>query len=230
MNSTFHLTRCSRNRKTGPIPTSVSSRETCPVSCPFLGKGCYAEASLHLRLQWNRVTEKGDSFLDFLSSIRSLPKGQLWRHNVAGDLPGQGDEIDGEKLAQLVRANRGRRGFTYTHKPVVSGPFAEANRKVITEANRAGFTISLSANSLVHADELAATTCGPLVAVVPTEQTGNGLTRKGLRYVQCPATREGRKVTCATCGLCQCADRKVIVTFPAHGTFARHVSEISRSF
>ena len=54
----------------------------------------------------------------FLSAIYSLPVGQLWRHNQAGDLPGIGNKIDVKQLGQLVKASEGKRGFTYTHKPL----------------------------------------------------------------------------------------------------------------
>jgi hypothetical protein len=40
------LTLVSRNAKTGPIPVSTTTRETCPDVCPFRKDnegGCYAE-------------------------------------------------------------------------------------------------------------------------------------------------------------------------------------------
>ncbi len=62
---------------------------------------------------------------------------------MAGDLPGHGDRIDTLMLAELVEASRGRRGFTYSHKPASRENLAEIRR-----ANRKGFTINLSANTL----------------------------------------------------------------------------------
>jgi len=69
----------------------------------------------------------------------------LWRHNEAGDLPGEGDDIDVPKLRALVQANRGKRGFTYTHKPVLDNP---QNAVAIKCANQNGFTVNLSADSI----------------------------------------------------------------------------------
>jgi hypothetical protein len=60
-------------------------------------------------------------FADFLQAIRSLPAGQLWRHNQAGDLPHSGGRISRRFIRGIVAANRGRRGFTYTHHDLSKG-------------------------------------------------------------------------------------------------------------
>lgn len=207
-----HLTRVSRNSKTGPIPVSTTTRDSCPDSCPFKGAGCYAEQG-KLAMHWNKVSsgERDMGWDEFVSAVRRFPRGQLWRHNQAGDLPGGGDTIDVVKLSQLAAANKGRRGFTYTHKP----PTPE-NLQAIGKAVAAGFTINLSANSLQHADELARAAL-PLVAVVPENAPAKGETPAGRKYLVCPAqTRDD--VTCASCGLCQNADeRRPIIAFRAHG-------------
>lgn len=207
-----HLTRVSSNSKTGPIPVSTTSRDTCPDACPFKGAGCYAESG-KLAIHWNKVNsgERGLPWQAFLDAVRHFPRGQLWRHNQAGDLPGQGDAIDSTQLCELVRANRGRRGFTYTHKPL-----SLDNVQAIRLANERGFTINVSANSLEDADAKARYAL-PLVAVVPESAPGKGETPGGRRYLVCPA-QEREDVTCATCGLCQNADpRRPIIAFRAHG-------------
>src|SRR5215472_8094922 len=125
------FTRKSRNSKVGPVPVSTSSKQTCPDACPLKRNGCYAEAG-PLGMLWAGLsrTKPGKSFVragqtvqtltwnDFVAAIAALPAGQFWRHNQAGDLPGAGDLIDVDALGQLVEANRDRRGFTYTHKPL----------------------------------------------------------------------------------------------------------------
>lgn len=218
-----HLSLVSGNAKTGPIPISTTSAKSCPASCPFnRGGGCYA-GSGPLALHWRKVTarERGMDWARFCAQVAALPAGQLWRANQAGDLPGVGERINRSELRQLVRANRGRRGFTYTHKYRAKGNLAEIRR-----ANAAGFVINLSANSLAEADRLAETKAGPVVTVLPAEQTRNCLTPAGRRVVICPATqREG--VSCATCRLCARGDRSVIIGFPAHGTSWRKASAIA---
>jgi hypothetical protein len=209
-----HLTRISMNAKTGPIPVSTSTATNCPPSCPFNKTsegGCYAETG-PLALHWRKVTQglRGLVWSAFCDEISRLPKGQLWRHNQAGDLAGNGEYIDAHKLAELTQANKGRRGFTYTHKHTT-----DENVEAIRCANAHGFTVNLSANNLAHADKLADLKAGPVVCVLPSNQTENTTTPAGRKVVICPATfRE--HTSCATCGLCQ-KQREAIVGFPAHG-------------
>ena len=220
METLTHLTRISSNAKTGPIPVSTSSADTCPSSCPFKAQGCYAKGG-PLALHWAKVTSGGRGFkwADFLSAVEALPRGQLWRHNQAGDLPGIGEYIDASALGQLTRANKGRKGWTYTHKHTT-----EANREAIRSANANGFTVNLSANSLAHADELASYACGPVAVVLPSDQNVNTVTPGGRKVIICPATQRDN-VTCASCGLCQ-RQRGAIVGFPAHGASAKKVSAL----
>jgi len=153
--------------------------------------------------------------------IAALPVGTLWRHNVAGDLPGDGEKIDAKALAALVAANKGKRGFTYTHKKS-----AQAIRS-IRAANRAGFTVNLSADDAGEADRLAELQAGPVVAIVPIDTPEKAYTPGGRQIVVCPAqTRDS--VTCSTCGLCSRANRETIVGFLAHGTRAKLADATAR--
>lgn len=219
----YHLTRISTNRKTGPIPVSTSGSETCPDACPLKGNGCYAEGG-PLAIHWK--TNMRFSLEELAQEIERLPRGQLWRHNQAGDLPGDGDRIDWPSMARLLRANKDRRGFTYTHKPVVNHMWGRNNRECIQSANALGFTVNLSADTLSEADELADLGIGPVVVILPSAQTENTTTPAGRKVVVCPAlTHEG--TTCATCGLCQKSGRSAIVGFPAHGSLARRASAVA---
>lgn len=219
-----HFIRISTNRKVGNIPVTTSSADTCPDSCPLKGAGCYADVG-PLAIHWRKVTkgERGGNWNEFLSFVRSLPFRQLWRHNQAGDLPGKGETIDKEKLASLVEANRNRRGFTYTHKPMTPG-----NLRAVVEANKNGFAVNLSANNVSHADKLSGKGA-PVVTILPIEaQNGprkfNSLA--GNTVVVCPATYSN--LTCERCGICAHAARKTIVGFPAHGTRKAKASQIAK--
>lgn len=225
------LTMKSANKKTGPIPVSTTAAETCPTACPLNTKnagGCYA-AYGPLALIWRRVSngEFGGPWDAFLDAIRKLPTGQFWRHNQAGDLPGVADKIDADLLASLVEANKGRRGFTYTHKPLTA-----ENATAIANANANGFTINLSGNNLNHADELADAGIGPVVTILPVDMSGDVApvykTPKGRKVAVCPATYKD-DVSCASCQLCQRVDRKVIVGFPVHGTAKKRAGAIASS-
>jgi len=220
----FHLTLRSTNAKVGPIPVSTSPRQTCPDSCPFKANGCYANGTL--RWHWDKVSNglRGLPWSDFLQQIEALPKGQLWRMNQAGDLPGEGDTLDTEAMAGLVYANMGRRGFTYTHKPLKK----DRERQAIHQANVLGFTVNLSANSPADADRRADQRCGPVVTIVPTGTPAVSCTPKGRKIIICPAqTRDN--VTCASCQLCARANRSVIVGFLPHGNGAKKVNSIANA-
>ena len=210
---TYHLTLKSSNAKTGPIPVSTTSRDTCPDDCG-MREECYA-ASGPLALHWAAVSNgsRGTDLETFCSSISSLPDAQLWRHNQAGDLPGNGRTIDPIALGQIVHANLNRRGFTYTHYRDTE------SLRWIKHANNWGFRVNLSANDLADADILADTGAGPVVVVLPSTQVKNTFTPAGRAVIVCPATiRED--VSCATCRMCQ-RERAFVIGFPAHGSRKR---------
>jgi len=209
----YHLTLKSANAKTGPIPVSTSGDETCADDCAMRDE-CYA-ATGPLALHWAKVSrgERGTDWPTFVGAVGALPDDQLWRHNQAGDLPQRDGTIDAAKLGQLVAANTGRRGFTYSHHRDA------ASINWIRHANAWGFTVNLSANDLADADALADHAAGPVVVVLPSTQTTNTTTPKGRPVIVCPATQRA-DVSCATCQLCQ-RQRTAIVGFPAHGTRRR---------
>jgi len=226
----IHLTPVSGNVKTGPIPVTTSSNHTCPDSCPFKAGGCYAKGG-PLAIHWSKVSagERGDTLDTLAGKIRALPLGQLWRHNQAGDLAGANNEICNKSLQSLVNANKGRRGFTYTHKPLEGNGNLEAgNRASVRWANANGFIVNLSANNLAHADKLANLDCGPVVCVVPQDTANVFYTPQGRKGIVCPA-QQRTDITCAKCGLCQKANRTVIIGFTAHGASARKVDQIVKN-
>lgn len=217
----------SKAHKLGGIPASMSERGTCPPSCGLYSAGCYADYG-KLGAHWRRVGDRGISWEEFLERVRDLPVGTLWRHNVAGDLAGQGEELDGPDFVDLVGANRGRRGFTFTHKT------AEDNHELFQWANLEGFTVNLSADTLEDADALyqdpdanddAFTRAGPVAVLLPHDAPPKGIrTPAGRRVVVCPAQTDN--LTCADCQLCSHPFRHVIVGFRAHGQFKRHIPEL----
>lgn len=231
--STFlHVTPTSDNAKTGPILVTTTTALTCPDACPFKRtvngvNGCYADGG-PLAMHWKQVT-LGKRGLPWVAALAALAhelkrkgKGATWRHNQAGDLPGQGDVIDGDALGMLVKVNAdaSARGFTYTHKPLVGSVHADANLVAVKAANAGGFTVNASANNLAHADTLADLGGVPVVVVVPHDAPDTLTTPAGRKAIVCPAQRQDG-VTCASCRLCSRADRSVIVAFRAHGASYR---------
>ncbi len=221
-----HLSMKSRNEKTGPIPVSTSEKKTCPDTCPLKGGPCYAESG-PLRMFWDKVSDgrAGVLWPAFVEQIAAIKPGALWRHNQSGDLCGDGLHIDREALWDLVAANAGKRGFTYTHY----NPALGRNGQAIAEANKGGFTINLSGNDLRHADYLAGFGIGPVTVILPMDAAKNETlkTPQGRKVVPCPATYRD-DVTCQTCGLCAIAARDFIIGFPAHGKSKRKAEAIAK--
>ncbi len=210
----------SGNRKTGRIPTTYAEPDTCPPSCPHYRTDCYAE-DFYTRLAWNRATTDGKTIPDLVKFIEKMPAGQLWRHAVAGDLWGKGEKVDPAALGEVVRANIGKRGFTYTHKKTPDA------LKWIAHANQWGFTINLSADDAGEADKLAALNIAPVVCIVPMDTPEKSTTPEGRQITICPAQTK-QYMTCAVCQLCQKADRRAIVGFRAHGTRAKQTDQRAR--
>ena len=228
------------NRKTGDIPTAYVARESCPLGCPLLGKGCYAETG-NIGLHWRRM--RGVPWAKFCQTVaEKLGPCQLWRYAVAGDLPGFSGLIDRAALELLTAANGHRPVIAYTHKPVLDGehPAAAANRCLIAEAIAGGFLVNLSANNPTHADALADLGLAPVVTILPHayarrhRSLGRGKrewaetigqyrdriallpthTPAGRRIAVCPATYT--EATCDTCRACA-RTREAVIGFPAHG-------------
>lgn len=237
----YQLTLISLNRKTGPIPVSMTDKSSCPSTCSFKGNGCYAEGG-NVNIHWSGMKDGGRTktltLEEFCGAIKSLPRNQLWRHNQAGDLPqselsaGQGTCIHWPSMHKLILANKGKRGFTYTHYPwekthpkIEAYPWAaEDNLKVIRKANADGFTVNVSCESPEQADR--AMSLGlPAVLVVPEDAPNSWHTPAGNLVKTCPAVLYDN-VNCARCGLCQKQQLqgpkgemrpRHIVAFPAHG-------------
>ncbi len=227
----YHLTKQSSNVKTGPIPVSTSSKETCPTSCPFQGKGCYADGG-PLNVHWSKITEgtRGVAFSDFLEEIKALPPDQLWRYGQAGDLPGENETIDASQLVELAVANNKRPVIIFTHKPRTAN-----NLEAIRSVQKLGMQINLSANSIEEADKLKQLDL-PVVVVINSEYERTNArgewtethaeykertkdlprtTPDGNTLVVCPATFTD--TNCDKCRICSHERKGVIVGFPAHG-------------
>lgn len=221
----FYSINFKGNTKT-QIPTTTSSKETCPNSCPLKdGGGCYAE-SHWINLFWNKlsnglVKNSGD-FSWLLMQIKSLRKGQLWRMNQAGDLPHENGIIIQSMLHRLTMANKNKKGFTYTHHLPT-----DYNAEYIKSANDSGFTVNLSANNLAQADEYLKLNIGPVVTLLPIDADKVTFTPAGNKVVVCPAENND-KINCGTCGLCYLVDRDYIIGFRAHGGGKKRVEIIAK--
>ena len=250
MQYNVHITMKSNNKKVGKIPVSTTSASTCPAICPFNHAnegGCYANAG-PLAMHWTKVTDgnRGDTWSVFTGKIANLKDGQLWRHNQAGDLAGDGKRLDAKANFQLSEANKGKRGWTYTHYDVINN---KHNANVVEQMVSDGFVVNLSGNNLAHADELYNTRIAPVTTVMPStyerQSTKQGewtetlteykqridinniKTDAGRKVVVCPATYMD-DMSCEDCKLCARL-RDAIVGFPAHGNGKKKADAIANA-
>jgi hypothetical protein len=159
---------------------------------------------------------------DFVSK---LERGQLWRHNQAGDLGYTKDANNRELirldlLKSLVDANNasGAKGYTYTHHKL---DYLH-NLEAVKYANRNGFTVNSSCESMQQADVAVAQGI-PAVVVVDNSKDTPTHTPDGHRVVVCPA--QTRDTNCKDCGLCAQSKRTCVVAFLAHGNKSKKVNQ-----
>ena len=216
----------SGNTKTGHIPVSTSDMNSCPERCPFLAQ-CYASFG-HTIIHWKKVPVRGTDWATFIRKIAALPKGQLWRHNEAGDLPARNGRINAAALQALVKANKGRRGFTYTHHALT-----EANIAAIRHANANGFTVNVSCETVGQVDYVRSLGL-PAVLTIPKGERVPTQTPDGNQVRRCPAEtsaeaikagRDVKKIQCSNCGICANPDRSCAIGFITHGPGAKRASE-----
>jgi hypothetical protein len=216
----YHLTLKSSNKKTGPMAVSTSPQSTCPDDCPLKKEGCFADSG-PLKLHWDKISAgtRGVSFDDFLMQVGALPMRAEYRHNQAGDLPGQDGQIDAPKLARLAATTKRRklRAFTYSHYNVLTNI---NNRLAIQHANNNGLVINLSANHISEVDTLLNLKIAPVAVIMPLNSKKITYTEQGNKIVICPA-QTNEKTTCLDCMLCAKNDRNFTIGFLPHGTGAK---------
>lgn len=218
-----HLTKVSRNIKTGPIPVSTTEKDSCPDECPLKNTDCYGRFG-PLSMHWTKVSEgiRSIEWPEFTKLVRKFRKLQLWRHNQVGDLPKAEDgQLDSKKCLELSEASKHTKGFTYTH----FDPTRRRNQTTIRQMNSIpGMTVNLSSDSLTEADEYYKLGIGPVVTILPIDAPDRGnRTPNGIPIVVCPAQTQ-EQMSCDVCKLCQVRERKSIVGFRAHGTAKKRLS------
>jgi hypothetical protein len=219
-NLRFHLTRVSANKKTGPMPVTTSSRDTCPCTCPFRGSGCYADSG-PLAIHWGKVTsaERGVTFSQHCDDLASLPSGQLVRLNQAGDIAHNRGKISRRFVRGIVAACKNLKAYSYTHHRLDVGE----NLQMLRFANRNGLTVNVSTETEASADRAIESGLPAVLAVSSEEARTTWRTAAGNLAMVCPA--QLRETDCATCQLCHTRGRRVIIAFRAHGASKRKADQ-----
>ena len=205
------------NAKTGAMLLGRSPRSTCPDSCGLNGNGCYAE-NFPLVLHWTKQEQTGVDFSAVLYAIRTLPKDSIWRLFEAGDFEPSSENpelISSQQVISLIAANNGKRGFGYTHYPVLP------NLEPLQLMNSSGLTINASADSFEQAEVYFS--LGLPTVVVVAENFPKDTVVDGLRIIVCPNQSTPSKPTCLQCQMCQKPDRDYVIGFRAHGSKKRKI-------
>jgi hypothetical protein len=166
--------------------------------------------------------QTGIPWHDYLDAVARLPRRAIWRHAQAGDLPGPGNRIDRPALRALVKANGKRRGFTFSHKPPTA-----ANLAAIRSANANGFTVNLSADTLVDADTLADHAAGPVAVLLPARPAPTDPHPRRANRGHMPQRPGPVDPMPNVRPLCHAQPASAIIGFPAHGARKRAATLIA---
>lgn len=187
---------------------------TCPSSCPYLGRGCYAQAG-NVRLHEQRASGLALPSIRaaMIAIVSAHRQGTGYRLHVSGDF-GTGDRVDREYVLGLAHAVEALRahgiaapGWSYTH----FGPdvFETSRLRLL----RAGIVVRYS-------DRV-----GPLGAIVaPFDRVPSLRRSTGARVVKCPA--QVSDATCAECRLCW-ERPELTIAFDPHGPSRRKVAALA---
>ena len=221
-NMNFHFVKKSGNKKTGFMPVTYNSRLSCPDSCIFKNNGCYAD-NYHTALNWDKVTsgQRGGTFKELLNNIKALKPGTIWRACVAGDIPSNNKgEISRTYIKGITEANKGLKGYTYTHNRLDIGE----NITLLKTANKQGFTVNISVESEAAADNAVLNSLPAVIVVKSNEQRHTWFTKNKNKILVCPAQTSGKN--CIDCQLCQHRPKQLIIAFKAHGNQAKRIDKI----
>ena len=211
--------------KVGNMFRSYTESKSCPDDCPLKDSGCYAGIG-PVSWVWKKIdngTAKGmTNWKGFCQKVRRLKKGELWRHDVAGDFPHVDGLIHRPMLFDLVDANKDKDGFSYTHHAL-----NDHNLDALRYANDNGFTVNLSANGMHQVDAYVDTGL-PVVTILPIDAPKVQRTAQGRKVVVCPAVNS-KAVTCDRCGICANPDRGYVIGFPAHGASKKRAQSVALS-
>jgi hypothetical protein len=224
------FTERTADTKTGPMPACMVSSNTCPLTCPWLGNGCYGEHN-HLGRWWARTNysdnpEHSMPWGRFCKRVRGLRE-ELWRYGIVGDLPGLGNEVDLPKLRQLADANavHDNAAIAYTHKLPKYIHQLRAYQYAIAQR----FIINLSLDRIEDVDLWTAKLAKqhatiPLTVVVPSDFPRRHHTPGGTLLEVCPAQCRD-DMTCKRCRVCANPHRRHAVGFRAHGQAIRKIDQ-----
>lgn len=211
------------NQKTGPVAATYASQSTCPVTCPLMGQGCYAETG-PVGIITARLNAAGAGLTPVQIAVQEavaidrMAVGPDLRLHVVGDC--RTDQAAGIVAAAATRYVERSRGlnaqcvaWTYTH----SWPSVD-------RANWTGVSVLASCETMDGVD--SAWDKGYACSIV-VEEWENGTkawaaySQDGREYTVVPCPHQTRGLKCVHCRLClddaKLRENRVVIAFRAHG-------------
>jgi len=140
---------------------------------------------------------------------------------VAGDIPSNNKgEISRTYIKGITEANKGLKGYTYTHNRLDIGE----NISLLKTANKQGFTVNISTETETAADNAVLNNLPAVIVVKSTEKRRAWFTKNKNKILVCPAQTNG--ANCIDCQLCQHRPKNLIIAFKAHGNQAKKIDKI----
>lgn len=205
----------SQNSKTGPVSCTYAPIQSCPNTCPFMNRGCYAQhghSGIHLR-RINKVAKatKKTRPIDIAraeaKAIRNLSSGLPLRLHVVGDCRTPRAARIVSRAAEDYMGQHKQKVWTYTHA-----------WKDIPRENWGNISVLASCETLE--DAKYAMQRGYAACMVRAKPFYKQFPFKGVEMVPC--LQETKGLQCDKCKLCMHdtqlrKNNKVICFFP-HGS------------
>jgi hypothetical protein len=209
----------SSNSKLGNVSASYVSQASCPISCPFMGAGCYAESGM-VGIHTNRLN-KADRTASELAraeakAIRSLSGKRPLRLHVVGDCKTNKIASTVSEAAKDYSAKKNQPVWAYTHG------WKTVDRKYWNN-------VSILASTETGKDAKAAMKKGYAAAIVVRQHKDTKLYKdQGIKLLPCPQ-QTGKTTSCETCRLCwndkYLRDNKIVIAFETHSQQAKKADQ-----
>lgn len=205
----------SRNSKTGKVSVTYAPIQSCPESCPFLNKGCYAQhgntAFTLIRLNKNaekhKKTRPIDIALEEAKQIQKLSGQNDLRLHIVGDAKTAKAAEILAWAAQNHISKKGKKVWTYTHA-----------WKNIPRKKWGKISVLASCETIDECRK--AMQRGYASSIVRLKPFKGSFHWKGIKMTACPAL-VNENIHCVDCGLCKndkrLREKKEVICFFPHG-------------
>jgi hypothetical protein len=200
------------------VNATYVSQATCPKTCPFFNKGCYAETGLvgYTTLRLNRCKEQRPTRIANLEAmkIREVKSSYPLRLHVVGDCASQ-------KAARIV--SEAANEYIEKHNQPVWG---YTHNRIIPRDCWGNISILRSCTTIKQAQ--TAHDAGFAVALIVPEFKNNKryYIGRGLYGIPCPVQTKMSN-SCVDCKLCMkdkfLQEHNLVILLEAHGTFKHKI-------